>query len=154
MTEQLTHEDAWQVEDGIRRARQITDERLRGLSIAARVWKMAMFADKEERIAYAKELDGYGLFSLTQLSKITRVHKQLLAKALGSKKRGGGRFEPESLSALCTLRKKHLAGELLSLALLQELDANGTSIGCACRLVGVTGSQYYGRVNRTGRWAA
>lgn len=154
MTEQLTHEDAWQVEDGIRRARQITDERLRGLSVAARVWKMAMFADKEERIAYAKELDGYGLFSLTQLSKVTRVHKQLLAKALGSRKRGGGRFEPEALTALCTLRKKHLAGEQLSLALLQELDANGTSISCACRLVGLTSSQFYARIGHYGRWAA
>jgi hypothetical protein len=151
---ELTFEDAHQVDESIRRARQILDARLRGLTLASRFWKMTLVSTKQERIAFAHELDQYGLFSLTQLAKITRTHKQTLAKVLGAKKRGGGRFEPEALTALVMLRKQVIARETLSKSMLEKLAHEGTSVSCACRLIGVTATQWYARINHTGRWAA
>lgn len=146
MSETITHEDAIQVDESIRRARQIMDDRLRGLTLASRFWKISLVAIREERISLAVELDHYGLFSLSQLGKITRTHKATLAKALGAKKRPGGRFEPEALGALVSLRKKAIADEPLSLELIEDLVKTGNSVGCICNLVGVPDSVYYNRV--------
>jgi hypothetical protein len=148
MTE-MTFEDQHQVAEGIRRARQIMDDRLRALTLAHRFWAMTQFALREEKMAYAVELDAFGIFSLSQLGKIVRCHKATLAKVLGAKQRPGGRFEPNSLNALALLRKKVLQGETLSQSLIEDLAENGTSVSCACRLIGVNSQHRYFLIRST-----
>lgn len=151
---ETTFEEAYQVDESIRRARLILDERLRALTLASRFWKMSVVASREERLALAVELDAYGLFSLTALGKITRTHKGTLAKALPRRKRPGGRLEPEALTSLAALRKRAITGEPLSPSLMEELDATGTSISNVCRLVGVSAQSWYAKVNLSKKEAA
>jgi hypothetical protein len=120
----------------------LEDHILNGLLKAESYWKKAAIADKITKIDMAKELNNLKMFSLNQLAKIVRIPARELSSRM-SPKSGGGRFEPETLSALAVVRRKKLAGEAIPQALLQLIVESDTSYSCACELTGIPYSTYY-----------
>jgi hypothetical protein len=122
--------------------RAIHDKRLRGLTLAARYWQMCLVADRKFKLDCAKELHGYEIFSLTQLSKIVRLNVGTIAREM-QKNAPGGLLNPESLSALAHLRRRYLMSNDLYLPMVTQAIAEGTNLSTVCRLVGVNNGQYY-----------
>lgn len=126
------------------------DHILSGLLKAEAYWKKASMADKLTKIDMAKELNDLKMFSLNQLAKIVRIPARELSSRMKAQS-GGGRFEPETLSALAIVRRKKLAGESIPQALLQLIVEGDTSLSCACELTKIAYSTHYHLVAPKGR---
>lgn len=118
------------------------DARLRALEKAAKIWKLSVFGDKKDKLAYAEELHAERLFSLNQLAKIVRLSVPTVARAM-TKNSPGGRFSPESLSSLTYMRKVVIAGEKIPMNLVRQVVEGGTSISEIARLTGAPETQMY-----------
>lgn len=118
------------------------DTRLRVLEKAAKIWKISIYGDKKEKLAYAEELHAERLFSLNQLAKIVRLSVPTVARAM-KKNSPGGRFAPEGLSSLTYVRKVVIAGEKIPMNLVRSLVEGGTSISEISRLTGAPETQMY-----------
>ena len=118
------------------------DRLLSGLRLANKYWMESRNADKELKLAMARELHGLGMFSLNQLAKIVRINVKYVAAVL-KKNATGGKFEPEALTALIAMRQQRLAKERINPALLRVVLGSGTSFSCAVVLTGISYSSYY-----------
>lgn len=118
------------------------DNRLRVLEKAAKFWKLSVYGDTKEKLAYAQELHAERMFSLNQLAKIVRLSVPTVARVL-KKNSPGGRFAPESLSSLTYMRKVVIAGEKIPMNLVRSVVAGGTSISEISRLTGAAETQMY-----------
>lgn len=121
------------------------DRLLAGLKLAELYWKKSELADKPLKIEFAKQLNGHEMFSLNQLAKIVRLNPRELSGKLESMS-GGGRFEPECLGALISMRQLRLLGEPIKPRLIELVVNNGTSYSCAVELTGIPYSTYYKHV--------
>ena len=124
----------------------MSDERLLALKYAEICWKRTFYAEREAKLYYAEELHAYGIFSLNQLAKIVRLEPVALTRHGLKPNAGGGRFEPESLSMLVSLRKSKIEGNKLPVNLVATCMESGTSWSCAANLTGIPYSSYYNQM--------
>jgi hypothetical protein len=129
---------------------RIADKRLRTLTEASKLWKLSVYGDRKEKLAYAETLHAEEMFSLNQLAKIVRLPVPTVARVL-KKNSPGGRFVPESLSSLTYMRKVVLAGEKIPINLVRSLVEGGTSISEIARLTGAPETQMYVQYKATSR---
>lgn len=118
------------------------DRQLAGLQLAHKYWMEARNADHTIKRGFARDLHDFELFSLNQLAKIVRMNVKWVATDLKSNS-GGGRFEPEALSALISIRKNELAGIRTQPSLLRLCLEAGCSFSCVVTLTGIKYSSYY-----------
>lgn len=118
------------------------DRQLAGLQLAHRYWLESRNADNTIKRAFARELHGFEMFSLNQLAKIVRMNVKYIALELKSNS-GGGRFEPEALTALISIRKNELSGTRTQPSLLRLCLEGGCSFTCIVTLTGIKYSSYY-----------
>lgn len=119
------------------------DQKLEALEQAEYYWRKTFYADKLTKLAYAEDLNKYGAFSLSQLAKIVRSHTSELTRYGIKGGARGGRFEPETLSALIHLRKLRIKDVPIPTALIETALQGGTSWACASYLTGISYSSYY-----------
>lgn len=119
------------------------DRQMAGLRLAKQYWMDSRNADKALKLAMARELHSFAMFSLNQLAKIVRVNVKFVAACL-RKNATGGKFEPEALTTLIAIRQIQLTkGERVSKSLLRiALDAD-TSFSCVVSLTGISYGSYY-----------
>lgn len=122
------------------------DTKLTGLKMAEFYWRKAFYADKGTKIAYAEDLHKYAMFSLSQIAKVVRLQTVELTRAGMKANSKGGRFEPETLSALISMRQYKLTGERVPARLIEITAEGGTSWSCAASLTGIPYSNYYKNV--------
>ena len=132
----------------VEQAREIFDKRLRALTLAAKFWRLCgQTGDRKVKLEMARELHSYEMFSLNQLAKITRLSVGVVAREM--RPNGpGGKLNPETLTALCQLRKRVIAGSGIYPPLIRHIQQNGTTISAACRLAGINNSSYYAALKR------
>lgn len=118
------------------------DRLLSGLRLAQKYWMESRNADSKLKLVMARELHGHGMFSLNQLAKIVRINVKYVAAVL-KKNATGGKFEPESLTALISMRQQQIQRERINPALLRIVLGSGTSFSCAVVLTGISYSSYY-----------
>lgn len=126
------------------------DKKLACLKLADNYWRKTFYAEKPLKLEYAKELHGFGLLSLTQLAKIVRLTAVELTRDGLKPNSNGGRFEPETLTALISMRNSRVLGEKVPVRLIELCVEGGTSWSCAAKLTGVPFSTYYKNVPATG----
>lgn len=121
------------------------------LERAHRIWTMSIVAGHKEKLAFAEELNAHGMFSIRQLAKIVRLSHGALSQHITKQSRGG-RFNPESLTALVILRKLVLNGEKLPINMVSAVVKGGTSVSTLAYLVGANHTTLYVRLkeNRHG----
>lgn len=141
----MSIEHAYQITASIEEARKIEDKYLRHLVLADKFWKVSALAEKTHKLELAAELDSYGLMSLNQIGKVVRLAPGTLARVLPRKARKGGRFQPESLRALATLRRQRLSGAPLSASVKETAIEAGTSASASSRLIGVCDYWFYSK---------
>lgn len=119
------------------------DKRLEALTQAEFYWRKSFYEGRMTKLAYAEDLHKYQLFSISQLSKIVRMHAAELSRYGLAKNGRGGRFEPESLSNLIHLRKQKLKDEVVAVSMIKGCVEAGTSWSCVSYLTGISYSSYY-----------
>lgn len=119
------------------------DKKLEALEQASFYWQKAFYADNLTKLAYAADLHKYEIFSLNQIAKICRVRPVELSRYHLKPNAKGGRFEPETLTALAAMRRSHLKGDKVSPKLIEICVNGGTSFSCATALTGIAYSSYY-----------
>ena len=120
----------------------VQDTRLNGLMRAKELWQLSVLADRKQRLLMAHELHGFGLFSLNQLAKITRLSVPTVARHM-KKNAIGGKFQPEVLSSLVYLRKLVIIDTHIPASFIQGAVATGTSVGTISRLTGASETSLY-----------
>lgn len=120
----------------------MNDKKLDCLKMADLYWRKAFYAHRDIKIAYAKDLHEYGLFSLSQLAKIVRLRTVDLTRAGLKANAKGGRFEPETLTALISMRQSRLLEEKIPTRLVEIVVNGGTSWSCAAALTGLAYATY------------
>lgn len=120
----------------------VKDVKLRGLTRAKEIWILTALADRKERLVLAHELHGYGMFSLNQLAKITRLSVPTVARHM-KKNAIGGKFQPEVLSSLIYLRKLVIINNVIPTSFLTTAVETGTSVGVIARLTGASETSLY-----------
>lgn len=120
----------------------INDSKLRLLTRAKEVWRLAAMADRNSRLLMAHELHAYAAFSLNQLAKICRLSVPTVARHM-SKNAEGGRFEPEVLSSLVYLRKLVIIEEFIPQSFVRSAVETGTSVPVIARLTGAAETSLY-----------
>ena len=118
------------------------DSKLALLERAHHAWKVSMVADFKTRLELAHEMNDTRQFSIRQVAKIVRVTPATLSKYL-DKKGDGGRFNPESLSALMSIRRIVSKGEKAPAGLVRSVVNDGTSGSTLAKLVGLHHSRIY-----------
>lgn len=118
------------------------DKRAYHLSRAADIWQESLTADIKTRAAFIPELHRMELFSNRQIAKICRVGTHTVNRT-GAKTSVGGRFNPESLSALVFLREAHVRREQLPFTVIRTIVQEGTSLSNLCRMVGCRSVTFY-----------
>jgi len=112
------------------------------LQRAADIWAEASGHAPSE-VAHIEELQEMGIFSNRQVAKICRVSSSFV-QGVGPSGGSGGRFSPESLTALVTLSKLHDRGIDLPNNVLKAVVEDGTSLNYIARLFGIShGVLYY-----------
>lgn len=123
------------------------DRQLAGLRLAHKYWLEARNADHQIKREFARELHTFELFSLNQLAKIVRMNVKWVATDLKSNSKGG-RFEPEALTALISMRKSVTEDVRVAPSLLRLTLEAGCSYSCVVTLTGIKYSSYYREVPR------
>lgn len=121
----------------------INDTKLEALIQAEYYWRKAFYEGKLTKLAYAEDLNRYGIFSLSQIAKIVRLYPAELSRHGLSRNGRGGRFEPESLAALIRLRKQKLKDENVSTIMIKGCVESGTSWACVSYLTGISYNSFY-----------
>lgn len=119
------------------------DQRLEALEQAEFYWRKTFYADNPTKVAYAQDLEKYKVFSLSQIAKIVRHHVASLSRQGVTGSNRGGRFEPETLSALIHLRKLKITNKAIPVNLIETALEGGTSWSCASNLTGIPYASYY-----------
>jgi len=125
----------------------VEDRQLAGLKLAQQYWLDSRNADRKLKLQFARELHGFGLFSLNQLAKIVRTNVKVIAGEL-EKNAKGGRFTPETLSSLVIMRQTILQNKRVSPMLLRLALGAGTSFSCIVSLTGISYGAYYRDIPR------
>lgn len=118
------------------------DRQLAGLQLAHKYWLEARNADNTIKRSFARELHSFEMFSLNQLAKIVRLNVKYVAAELKNNATGG-RFEPEALTSLISMRSSVLRGVRVAPSLLRLTLENGCSYTCVVTLTGIKYSSYY-----------
>lgn len=118
------------------------------LERAERIWMMSLVAGNKEKLEFARELNGYHIFSIRQIAKIVRMSNSALANQI-TKQGVGGRFNPESLTALITLRKLVANKQPLPMGMVRAVIEAGTSVSVLCRLTGAHHPTMYVRLKES-----
>lgn len=119
------------------------DKHLEALTQAEFYWRKSFYEGRLTKLAYAEDLHRYGIFSMTQIAKCVRMHTAELSRHGLTRNGKGGRFEPESLSALIYLRKQRLSEQSVATGMVQAALDSGTSWACVSYLCGIAYSSYY-----------
>jgi hypothetical protein len=120
----------------------VQDRMLNGLTRAKEVWHLSALADRKQRLLMAHELHGYGLFSLNQLAKITRLSVPTVCRHM-KKNAVGGKFQPEVLSSLVYLRKLVIINSFVPTSFVTSAVETGTSVSTIARLTGASETSLY-----------
>ena len=123
------------------------DRQLAGLKLAQQYWMDSRNADRKLKVKMARDLHGFGLFSLNQLAKIVRTNVKVIAGEL-EKNAKGGRFTPETISSLIIMRQTLLQNKRVSPMLLRLALQAGTSFSCIVSLTGISYGAYYRDIPR------
>lgn len=113
------------------------------LTDAREAWKDTEPMGARLRLLKAKELDGYGVFSVSMLSKICRVSEPLARKEKLGRRVQGGRFAPEALSALIILQRNRTIGKVINKSMVQVTVDAGCSLFVVSRLTGIPYTTLY-----------
>lgn len=118
------------------------DRKLAILEQAHEAWLKSMYAKPSEKVELAKALNAHGCFSIRQIAKIVRMSPGALGRHI-SKSGIGGKFDPETLTALIALRKVVLTGEQLPLGMVRAVVKGGTTVSTLARLTGANHTTLY-----------
>lgn len=119
------------------------DRVLEALEAATDIWGKTFFAQKEEKLLYARQLHKFEHFSLPQIAKIVRINPRYVYEELTPGRAKGGRFDPATLSTLVRIRQAHLQGQKVPHQLVSMGIKGGTSYSCLTALTKIPYSAYY-----------
>lgn len=119
------------------------ETRTRQLLRASEIWQESVAEGIDERLGFARELVDMGIFSNRQIAKIARVATSTLSRYVERSVSGGGRFAPEALTGLVSIREAVVANRPLSFPLIRRIVEEGTSLSNLCRLTGAPRATLY-----------
>jgi hypothetical protein len=127
-----------------------SDKILSALTDAIAAWDGCVYGSKNEKLHWAHTVHKHGVFSIPQIAKIVRLPARYIYDEMApNNPKGGGRFDPQTLSALKRIRHAHVLGEKISHSLLKLAISGGTSYSCIVTLTGIPYSTYYPEASLT-----
>lgn len=120
------------------------DKKLAALRAADDAWAKALYASKPEKLGLAAELHRHELFSLPQIAKIVRLNARYVYDELTpNAAKGGGRFDPATLSTLYRIRQARVLEQAVPPALIRVAIKGGTSYSCLVKLTDIPYATYH-----------
>ena len=120
------------------------DKKLAALRAADEAWAKALYCNKEEKLGLAAELHRHELFSIPQIAKIVRLNARYIYEELQpNAAKGGGRFDPATLSIMVKIRMARMTDQPVAPALIRTAIKGGTSYSCMVKLTGLPYATYY-----------
>lgn len=104
---------------------------------AGDIWQESSLQTPKERQAHIPELRDMQLFSNRQIAKISRTGPTTVNRVVINRS-GGGRLNPESLTAIAFLMELKEVGDSLPFYVIRTIVAEGTSLSYLCKVLGVS----------------
>lgn len=121
----------------------MSNERDKAFQKAVTLWESSSFLPLSDKLLRCRVLSEFGVFSLSQIAKISRTDAKTLRKHGLKSYAPGGRFDPESITALRTLAEQVRLEEQLSRPLIRLCVQTGCSISTIAKLIGYPPGRVY-----------